>query len=149
MDPSTPPSKKRKMQLEIGEEDLSTKRQGGLLTIWRPVPVSRPLNAPQFIPYRQGTIRILSLTGPHFLAAKGHVETLINYEFKKMELLLEAMYPLKNEWARIGTGLVLQEGSYRLALVGDVVLKMAILDARFGIAELNGTLSSKQSQCTY
>lgn len=75
----------------------------------------------------QGTVRILRADCPYFLAAKAHVQDLIEQKFQKPELLLEAMYPIKNEWARIESGRVLKEASDRMAMIGDAVLKMASL----------------------
>lgn len=143
-DPPAPPGKKRK--LTQTNEDLKAKRQKEEVPNCETRVVPQPaLPGTYFVPYKQGTIRTLNSSSPGFLAAKEHIESLIGHSFEKAELLLEAMYPVKNEWARIGPGLVLREANYRLAMVGDVVLKMAILDARFNILKWNGTCSYQQS----
>lgn len=139
-DPPSFVGSKRKLRSETNENIPAKRREVASPKDTR-IALPRPRLAPpaaQFVPYRQGTVRHLRLDDHHFLAAKSHVEALIAYKYKRQELLLEALYPLKNEWARAALGPILREANYRLALIGDAVLKMAILDARYNLSELNG-----------
>lgn len=142
--PPTPPDKERKLT-QINKDPQSKRHKDEPPDCAPQVVHKAALPGAYFVPYIRGTLRILSPSIPGFLAAKDHIEDLIGHSFTDPRVLLEAMYPLKNEWARIGARLILREANYRLALVGDAVLKLAILDARFDIMELNGTHKHDES----
>lgn len=73
----------------------------------------------------------LLMDDPAFLAQKTHVENVLQYLFKRPELLREAMYCFKGVPARLPSGQVLIEANYQLAQVGDSILRMTLIDYWF------------------
>jgi dsRNA-specific ribonuclease len=65
---------------------------------------------------------------PIFLTDKEHMERLLQYTFKRPELLREAMYSSKGIPARLPGGRLLHEANFHLAQVGDAVLRTTLLD---------------------
>lgn len=65
-----------------------------------------------------------------FVTAEKHLEELTSYKFIKRELLREALYPL-NEVACIEGQLhrLLAQGNKMMAIVGDTVMRTAVMDA--------------------
>jgi hypothetical protein len=71
----------------------------------------------------------LRIDDPEFLRAREHVEKVIEYTFERSELLLEALYPDRSKPVMIA-GQLISYANYRLALLGDSVLKTALIDSR-------------------
>ncbi|SMQ51454.1 unnamed protein product [Zymoseptoria tritici ST99CH_3D7] len=76
---------------------------------------------------------VLVMDDAKFLRSKALVEEVTRYSFKKAELIREALYPFKT--AVIISDKLIKSGNWRLAILGDTVLKTALLDSRFGVNE--------------
>ncbi|CZT25198.1 uncharacterized protein RCC_10927 [Ramularia collo-cygni] len=80
----------------------------------------------------QAAVLELDLNDPRFLDEKIQVESALQYNFKDLILLREAMYTLKWYAARLPNGVLLKEANYGLAQYGDGVLRDVLLACWFG-----------------
>ncbi|SMR53531.1 unnamed protein product [Zymoseptoria tritici ST99CH_1E4] len=97
-----------------------------------PRPKRKKLSKSERAPKRR-MFPVLVMDDPEFLRSKLMVERITRYTFKQTELLREALYPLKTPI--IISGRLIKSGNYRLAILGDTVLKTALLDSRFQVEE--------------
>lgn len=87
-------------------------------------------------PRNIGGFPVLRLQDPNFAPYKMRVEDVTGYTFKRSELLLEALYPYK--CPVVVGGRLVHSGNWRLALLGDAVLKTALVDSRIVVDETSG-----------
>jgi hypothetical protein len=75
------------------------------------------------------TLRILRMDDPDFLRAKLHVEYVTGFTFTRPDLLREALCPVRGPPFNI-EGRIVRSGNWRLALLGDTVLRTVLMDSR-------------------
>lgn len=142
------PNKRRKLSEKLGEGVSFGFSGTAQLLFELPVPIDgvpEPNNTGNGLEdTEKEAISDLLMDDPIFLAEKEHIETLLQYTFKDPTLLREAMYPLKKHPARLPGGQLLDEANFKLAQVGDTILRSTLLD--YWHEQQSGTIGSRENR---